>query len=174
MRSWTGIMQRIRETLRTALNDAIREKLITSNAAKWVQLPAASRPKPVIWTPERVEHWRRTGQVPSPVMVWTAEQTGAFLDHAPMLGSTRCSTWSPTADCAVVRQRIGRDRRIGRGNRHRAHRAPRTAAGRPVGRRAGKRDRPLPVEVTKIQHRARPIGGIDRSRLLIFFPEDTI
>jgi integrase len=40
------------------------------------------RPKAVVWTPERVEHWQRTGQVPSSVMVWTPEQTGRFLDHA--------------------------------------------------------------------------------------------
>lgn len=75
-------MQRIRETLRKALNDAIRQELITFNAAKWVQMPAATRPKAVVWTPERVEHWQRTAQVPSPVMVWTPEQTGQFLDHA--------------------------------------------------------------------------------------------
>ncbi|WP_326621044.1 hypothetical protein OG863_27785 [Streptomyces decoyicus] len=33
-----------------------------------------------MWTPERVEHWKRTGEKPSPVLVWTPEQTGAFLD----------------------------------------------------------------------------------------------
>jgi integrase len=75
-------MQRIRETLRTALNAAIREELISFNAGKWVELPPAHRPKPMVWTAERVEHWRRTGQVPGAVMVWTPEQTGAFLDHA--------------------------------------------------------------------------------------------
>lgn len=36
-------MQRIRETLRTALNAAIREELITFNAAKWVEMPPAQR-----------------------------------------------------------------------------------------------------------------------------------
>lgn len=74
-------MQRIRETLRTALNFAIRQGLITFNAAKWVELPPAARPKPILWTPERIEHWRLTGEIPSPVMVWTPELTGEFLDH---------------------------------------------------------------------------------------------
>ncbi|MFD0740790.1 tyrosine-type recombinase/integrase [Phytohabitans flavus] len=30
----------------------------------------------------RVDRWRDTGEIPGPVMVWTPEQTGAFLDHA--------------------------------------------------------------------------------------------
>lgn len=75
-------MHRIRETLRAALNDAIRHELITFNAAKWVELPEAIRPTPLVWTPERVERWKQTGVPPSPVMVWTPEQTGRFLDHA--------------------------------------------------------------------------------------------
>jgi integrase len=75
-------LQRIRETLRAALNGANREELLTFNAAKWVEMPPADRAKPLVWTDGRVEHWRRTGKVPGPVMVWTPEQTGAFLDHA--------------------------------------------------------------------------------------------
>jgi integrase len=74
-------MQRIRETLRAALNDAIRDELITFNAAKWVEMPPAVRPKPVVWTPERIERWLETGEIPSPVMVWTPDLTGLFLDH---------------------------------------------------------------------------------------------
>ncbi len=57
-------MHRIRETLRKAVNDAIREQLITFNPAKWVEMPPARRPKAMLWTDEQVEHWRRTGQVP--------------------------------------------------------------------------------------------------------------
>ncbi|GLZ37846.1 site-specific integrase [Actinokineospora sp. NBRC 105648] len=74
-------MQRIRETLRKSLNDAIRAELITFNPAKWVEMPPSDRPKPMIWTPERIEHWLETGEVPSPVMVWTPDLTGLFLDH---------------------------------------------------------------------------------------------
>jgi integrase len=75
-------LHRIRATLRKALNDAIRHGLITTNPATHLELPAARRPRPVVWTPERVTRWQRTGTAPSPVMVWTPEQTGAFLDAA--------------------------------------------------------------------------------------------
>ncbi|MFC3454352.1 tyrosine-type recombinase/integrase [Amycolatopsis speibonae] len=77
-------MQRYRATLRAALNAAIRDPRIpiTFNPASYVELPSGRRPKALLWTPERVERWQRTGQKPSRVMVWTPEQTGKFLDHA--------------------------------------------------------------------------------------------
>ncbi|MGH3761324.1 tyrosine-type recombinase/integrase [Actinophytocola sp.] len=73
--------QRIRGVLRKALNDAIRRSLITTNPACHVELASGKRPKPLVWTDERVKRWQQSGQVPSKVMVWTAEQTGRFLDH---------------------------------------------------------------------------------------------
>lgn len=72
----------VRRTLRAAFNAAIREQLITFNPAAHVELDSYSRPKGLLWTDERVRHWRETGTVPSPVMVWTPEQLGAFLDAA--------------------------------------------------------------------------------------------
>ncbi len=75
-------MHRIRATLRAALNAAIRQRLIDNNPAAHVELPPAKRPKPLVWTDERVKRWTATGEIPSPVMVWTPAQTGAFLDHA--------------------------------------------------------------------------------------------
>ncbi|MFF8910207.1 site-specific integrase [Streptomyces olivaceoviridis] len=72
----------IRRTLRAALNKAIGEQLITFNAAAHVELGSSARPKGLLWTAERVARWRETGVVPSPVMVWTPEQLGAFLDAA--------------------------------------------------------------------------------------------
>ncbi|MEV6329602.1 tyrosine-type recombinase/integrase [Streptomyces sp. NPDC051909] len=72
--------QHIRATLRAALNTAIARGSITFNAAQHVELAAAKRPKAMVWTDERVAEWLRTGQKPSPVMVWTPEQAGAFLD----------------------------------------------------------------------------------------------
>ena len=73
--------RRIQATLRAALNHAIRRRLITYNPATHLELPPVRSSKPLVWTDQRVAEWRRTGHVPSPVMVWTAEQTGAFLDH---------------------------------------------------------------------------------------------
>ena len=92
--------QRVRATLRSALNDAIREGLIVVNAAALVRLPAGKRPKALVWTDERVQRWEAAverlaavdaddpvreqleaaAQPPSPVMVWTPAQLGAFLD----------------------------------------------------------------------------------------------
>ncbi|GAA0348417.1 tyrosine-type recombinase/integrase [Streptomyces turgidiscabies] len=74
--------QRIRATLRTALNAAIRRQLITFNPASWVELDSGKRPKAVLWSEQHVEHWRKTGEKPSAVMVWTPAQIGAFLDEA--------------------------------------------------------------------------------------------
>lgn len=74
--------QRIRSTLRAALNAAIARQLITFNPAAHVELESGKRPRGLLWTEERVARWRETGHKPSPVMVWTPEQLGAFLDAA--------------------------------------------------------------------------------------------
>jgi integrase len=75
-------LQRIRATLRAALNAAIRKQLITFNPAEWVELESGKRPKAKLWTDRHVEHWERTGEKPSAVMVWTPTQLGTFLDEA--------------------------------------------------------------------------------------------
>lgn len=95
--------QSCRATLRAALNAAIKQRLIDVNVAALLDLPAGRRPKALVWTDERVEAWRaeyirllklerakpygrRPLEIyiatprPSPVMVWTPEQTGHFLD----------------------------------------------------------------------------------------------
>lgn len=74
-------LHRIRATLRAALNAAIRQGFIDVNPAKHIELPPANRPKPLVWTDERVEQWRNTGVAPGRIMVWTPALTGAFLDH---------------------------------------------------------------------------------------------
>jgi integrase len=71
-------VDRIRATLRSALNTAIREGLIASNPLAMVRLPRPVRPHPVVWTDERVAAWRRTGARP-PVAVWTLPQLITFL-----------------------------------------------------------------------------------------------
>ncbi|ORT54721.1 site-specific integrase [Streptomyces sp. CB03238] len=74
--------QAIRRTLRAALNSAIAQQLVTFNPAAHVELESGKRPKPLLWTEERVRRWRETGVIPGPVMVWTPQQFGVFLDAA--------------------------------------------------------------------------------------------
>ena len=94
--------QRVRATLRSALNDAVREGLLMVNPAALVKLPTGKRPKALVWTDERVERWQRANellaacepdapgrdqlevaaQAPSVAMVWTPAQLGLFLDAA--------------------------------------------------------------------------------------------
>src|SRR2546430_7451547 len=76
-------MHGVRATLRKALNDAIRShRLIEFNPAAHVELPSGKRPKAKVWTAAAVAAWQATGARPSPVMVWTPAQAGAFLDYA--------------------------------------------------------------------------------------------
>ncbi|MFD9225234.1 tyrosine recombinase XerC [Streptomyces sp. NPDC060064] len=74
--------QRIRSTLRAALNGAIRRQLITFNPASHVELASGRRPKAVLWSEQHVARWQETGEKPSGVMVWTPAQLVAFLDAA--------------------------------------------------------------------------------------------
>lgn len=74
--------QRVKSCLRAALNKAITARKITFNPATHVELAPADQPEPLMWTPERVATWRRTGTVPGKVMVWTPELTRRFLDRA--------------------------------------------------------------------------------------------
>src|SRR6185503_5935695 len=71
---------RIKATARAALNAAIVQQLIIFNPAAHVEIESPAKPKALVWTDERVAHWRETGERPSPVMVWTPTQTGEFLD----------------------------------------------------------------------------------------------
>ena len=67
-------LNRIRATVRSALNTVLQASLITENAAL-MAMPAARRPRAVVWTAARVER----GECPA-VAVWTAEQTAGFLN----------------------------------------------------------------------------------------------
>ncbi len=71
----------IKATLRAALNVAITQQVMSPfNPAEHVELLPGTKPKALIWTDERIARWQATGVKPSPVMVWTPEQTGKFLD----------------------------------------------------------------------------------------------
>jgi integrase len=75
-------IRRVHAVVRAYFNSAIRRGLIQANPAAHVELEASRPVKPLAWSPERVARWRVTGRRPSPVMVWTPEQAGAFLDAA--------------------------------------------------------------------------------------------
>jgi integrase len=99
--------QRIRATLRSALGTYMKQHpgLLEVNAAALVDLPSGKRPRPLVWTEERVRAWQRDSQSrlaaarasggrfspldvwvstprPSRVMVWTPAQTSVFLAYA--------------------------------------------------------------------------------------------
>jgi integrase len=74
-------IRRVHATLMSALNTAVKRKLLEGNPASHVELPSGRRPRAVVWTPERIAAWRRTGVRPA-VAVWTPEQAGRFLDAA--------------------------------------------------------------------------------------------
>ncbi|GAO08740.1 site-specific recombinase [Streptomyces lydicamycinicus] len=84
-------MHRINATLSSFLGSGIKRGEYATNWAAMVELPAVKRPKALVWTPERVEEWKRTGKKPSPVMVWTPEQTGEFLDFVN--DDRLCAMW---------------------------------------------------------------------------------
>ncbi len=76
-------LQRLRATLRKALNDAIHKyHLREDNPAAGVELPSGKAPKPRVWTAKAIARWKVTGKRPSPVMVWPPALAGAFLDYA--------------------------------------------------------------------------------------------
>jgi hypothetical protein len=61
-------LHRIRATLRSALNAAIREGLLRDNPARHVEVPSPRRPHALVWTPQRVQAWQIvTSETPSPL-----------------------------------------------------------------------------------------------------------
>ncbi|GAA2667718.1 tyrosine-type recombinase/integrase [Streptomyces aculeolatus] len=79
-----GTQHAIRRSLRAALNWAMArpEYGVTFNAAAHVELTTYRRPRGLLWTQERVQRWRQSGEIPSKVMVWRPDQLGQFLDAA--------------------------------------------------------------------------------------------
>jgi integrase len=71
-------VQRIRATLRAALNTAVRERLLPANPAQGLRLESGRSARPVVWTEQAVSEWQYNGDRPA-VAVWTVEQTRAFL-----------------------------------------------------------------------------------------------
>ncbi len=75
-------IRRVHGVVHAWLADRHRREMIPRNPAHHIQLPSGRAPRALVWTDARVERWQTTGRKPSPVMVWTPEQTGLFLDFA--------------------------------------------------------------------------------------------
>ncbi|MET7889946.1 site-specific integrase [Streptomyces mirabilis] len=84
-------MHRIKATLSSALSAAVKEELIAKNYAQFLTLPKVTKPRALAWTTPRVDRWRRTGEKPSPVMVWPLKQTAEFLDF--IVGDRHFHAW---------------------------------------------------------------------------------
>lgn len=90
--------QRYKNTLSSALREAVTGELIVANPARAVTVHGGGRrPAPVVWTGPRIEHWRATGELPGPVRVWPPAITGTFLDATeaadPRLTAPRYAGW---------------------------------------------------------------------------------
>ena len=71
---------RIRATLRSALNAAIRGGLLRDNSVRCVEVPSPRRPHALVRTAQRVEAWKQTGERPA-VAVCSVEQSATFLSY---------------------------------------------------------------------------------------------
>ncbi len=71
-------VQRVRATLRRALNVAVRDQLLLVNPARLVVLSRPVRHRPQPWTPVRVAAWPHDGWNPV-VAVWNVHQLATFL-----------------------------------------------------------------------------------------------
>ncbi|WP_231956830.1 MULTISPECIES: site-specific integrase [unclassified Actinoplanes] len=72
-------VHRVVAVLRSALSEARRQGLVSSNAAWRLRLPTGARPQAVAWTREREALWRATGARPR-VAVWDVENVAKFLE----------------------------------------------------------------------------------------------
>ena len=74
-------IRRVHATALVALGEAMRREMIARNPGQHVEFGNTDSPRAVVWTPERVAEWKRTGKRHR-VAVWTAAQYGQFLDFA--------------------------------------------------------------------------------------------
>ena len=72
-------IRRILAVASSALGGLVPHTLPFNPAAN-VKAGKARRRKPLLWTAPRVARWSETGEIPAPVMVWSREHCGAFLD----------------------------------------------------------------------------------------------
>jgi integrase len=85
-------IRRVHAVLTALLNDAVLlSKILDGSPADGVFRTKggrrrSGRARPLLWSAERVQRWQETGQIPAKVMVWTAAQTGNFLDFSEAAG----------------------------------------------------------------------------------------
>jgi integrase len=72
-------IRRVLAVASSALGSLVPHTLPFNPAAN-VKAGKGRRRKPLLWTAARVGRWRETGEIPAPVMVWSREHCGAFLD----------------------------------------------------------------------------------------------
>ncbi|MEU0529242.1 site-specific integrase [Amycolatopsis tolypomycina] len=84
--------QKLLIPLRKMLNDMCAQQVLTFNAAAHAKL-GARMTKPLLWTVEREEEWRRSGLRPGPVMVWRPDHVGYFLDFVSVEDPDFESMW---------------------------------------------------------------------------------
>ena len=74
-----GTVHRVVAVLRSALSEARRQGLVSTNAAWRLRLPQGGRPHAVAWNREREALWRATGVRPK-VAIWDVEHVAEFLE----------------------------------------------------------------------------------------------
>lgn len=73
-------LKKIIAVLRSSMTFLVQAGVLEKNPATNLPIPQPKKQKPLLWTEGRIAHWRATGVKPAKIMVWTPEQTGAFLD----------------------------------------------------------------------------------------------
>ncbi|MDT4993136.1 MAG: hypothetical protein QOH97_3028 [Actinoplanes sp.] len=71
-------VQRVRSTLRRALNAAAARGYLTDNPARMLELPSPRRTRPVTWSQPRVAAWLRDCTRPK-IAIWAPHQLAIFL-----------------------------------------------------------------------------------------------
>jgi hypothetical protein len=142
----------------SALNTAVKRRLLQLNPASYVELDTDRRPKAVVWTEQRKAHWRATGERPK-VAVWVPSQTGGV--PRPCRGPPALC---PAAPDRLPRSAPRRGRRAavdrGRSRAGDAHRQPADPAARraPRDRRTQERERRADRRAG-LRHRRRPAAA---------------
>lgn len=99
-------IKRIHAVASTALSDTVPQTLPFNPAAavKIGGKRGARKVKPLLWTAPRAQRWRETGEVPAPVMVWTQNQCGTFLDS--ITGERLYALYHVAAYCGLRRSEL--------------------------------------------------------------------